>query len=39
MRADFDLHGAPIRVTVKKTKNPWATGDTQRAQAHAKRVL
>jgi GTP-binding protein len=39
MRADFDLHGVPIRVTVRKSKNPYASTEVQRAQSMPKRIL
>jgi GTP-binding protein len=39
LREDFGLHGIPVRVTVKKTKNPYADEATQERQAQARRIL
>ena len=38
LREEFDLHGVPVRVTVKKSKNPYAPERVQALQSKPKRL-
>ena len=38
LRDEFDVHGVPIRVTVKKSRNPFADEKIQQEQTKSKRI-